>query len=114
MVIYMTSTRTPNATTSIRREGENVVITFHENGETRVSAETARYDATVEIPAGEYTLRPITIGGQPSTFDDAYYFTGSGEGVLVSGGYDDETPGKTMRRFGLMPYGYQVRSRFNP
>lgn len=75
---------------------------------TRTCAQTARFDATVEVPAGRFTLRPTLIGGQPASYDDAYYFTVSVEGVLVSGGFDNENVGD-VRYVHLMVYGYEMR-----
>lgn len=100
---------TPTATI-LRRDGENVILSIPEGFLVRESAQTASNDSMVRPAAGEYTYRPITIGGTPTTFEKAYFFTTGGSGVLHSGGYKDQTPGETIVRWGLMPYGYSVRS----
>ena len=73
------------------------------------SEQTARYDGRVEVAPGAYPYLPMLIGGQPCSIADAYWFVVTMPGLLVGGGYPDQTPGETRTTVGLQVYGYLVR-----
>lgn len=95
-------------------EDPNIVVITHPAPFEQIqSAETARNDAMVVFPAGEYRIRPVTIGGINTSVEKAYWFLPADRytGVLKSGGFSDETPGQTTRTFRCQAYGYDVRRK---
>lgn len=112
-----THTPAPRPFLSLRSGDLAPILVVPKGAEFRVSEQTARYDSTVAALGEQLTfeLSPIMIGGQPCSYEAAYWFIIKGgiPAVLKSGGYRDETPGVTRRTAHYQAYGYDVRKEID-